>query len=66
MTGAIDPAGERKSALDAFKAEPIRGLGAGEFATWWTEHGSLAQPVTNAIAVPRVRRRSLTLDQVGR
>src|SRR4029079_18318484 len=37
-----------KSALDAFKDHPIVGLGAGEFATYWTEHGSLSQPVTNA------------------
>jgi hypothetical protein len=37
-----------KSALNGFKSEPVVGLGAGEFATWWTEHGTLSQPVTNA------------------
>jgi hypothetical protein len=37
-----------ESALDAFADEPLSGLGAGGFETWWNQHGELSQSVQNA------------------
>ena len=37
-----------QTAVDGFETAPIVGLGAGEFETWWTLHGELSQPVSNA------------------
>ncbi|MBS1868988.1 MAG: O-antigen ligase family protein [Actinobacteria bacterium] len=36
------------AAWDAFRAHPLRGLGAGGYEAWWTQHGTLAYPVRNA------------------
>ncbi len=37
-----------ESAVDAFRSDPVTGLGAGEFETWWRQHGALSQRVRNA------------------
>jgi O-antigen ligase len=29
------------AALDAFEHQPLRGIGAGQYATWWNQHGSI-------------------------
>jgi hypothetical protein len=36
------------SALDAFSAHPVEGLGAGTFQFWWAAHGSIYSYVVNA------------------
>jgi hypothetical protein len=36
------------AALDAFDSEPIRGIGAGGYETYWNQHGSIARPTRNA------------------
>ncbi|HET6831576.1 MAG TPA: O-antigen ligase family protein, partial [Solirubrobacterales bacterium] len=40
------------AALDAFAADPKRGIGAGAFGFWWNRHGSLETPVQNAHSEP--------------
>jgi len=40
------------AAVDAFAAEPVRGIGAGSFAFWWNQHGSLGAPVQNVHSEP--------------
>ena len=40
------------TALDAFAAEPGRGIGAGGFASYWNRNGSLETPVQNAHSEP--------------
>ena len=36
------------AALDAFADEPLHGIGAGEFGTYWAQHGSFGFSVQNA------------------
>ncbi len=36
------------TALDAFDAHPVNGIGAGGYEAYWDEHGSLVMPVRNA------------------
>lgn len=36
------------AAVDAFEEEPVLGLGAGEFESFWAMHGELAVPLRNA------------------
>jgi hypothetical protein len=36
------------AALDAFDAEPIRGIGAGAYEAWWDRYGSLSIPIRDA------------------
>jgi hypothetical protein len=36
------------TALDAFEAHPVRGIGAGGYEAEWAQHGSLARPVRDA------------------
>jgi O-Antigen ligase len=36
------------TALDAFDAHPVRGIGAGGYEAYWAQHGSLARPVRDA------------------
>ncbi len=36
------------TALDAFEAHPVDGIGAGGYEAYWDEHGSLVMPVRNA------------------
>jgi len=36
------------TALDAFKAHPLNGIGAGGYESYWDQHGSLAMPVRDA------------------
>jgi hypothetical protein len=36
------------SAYDAFETEPLRGIGAGGYPTWWNQHGSLPADTGNA------------------
>jgi hypothetical protein len=38
--------------LDAFRSEPLRGIGAGGYETWWAQHGSLAYFVRDAHSLP--------------
>jgi tetratricopeptide (TPR) repeat protein len=37
-----------KAAIDAFQAEPLRGIGAGGYEAWWAEHGEFSYPIKNA------------------
>ena len=37
-----------EAAIDAFKAEPIHGIGAGAFPFWWNQNGNLAEPARDA------------------
>ena len=37
-----------KAGIDAFRSEPFRGVGAGGYEAWWTEHGSLPYFIRNA------------------
>lgn len=37
-----------EAADDAFGTQPVRGLGAGGYEAYWTEHGALSAPVRNA------------------
>jgi O-antigen ligase len=34
--------------VDAFRTEPLRGVGAGGYEAWWTQHGSLPYFIRNA------------------
>lgn len=36
------------AAMDEFRTKPLYGRGAGSYEAWWTQHGSLAQPVKDA------------------
>jgi O-Antigen ligase/Tetratricopeptide repeat len=36
------------TALDAFEAHPLQGIGAGGYEAYWNQHGSLARPVRDA------------------
>src|SRR5439155_5935637 len=36
------------TALDAFSAHPFHGIGAGQYETWWNQHGSLPRQVKDA------------------
>jgi O-Antigen ligase len=36
------------TALDAFEAHPVRGIGAGGYEAYWAQHGSLARPIRDA------------------
>ncbi len=45
------------AAMDAFEEEPVRGIGAGGYEAFWTEHGSLARPIRDA--------HSLALEPLG-
>lgn len=36
------------AAADAFSSEPLRGVGAGGFGTWWDQHGTLPLSVRDA------------------
>lgn len=40
------------AALDAFAADPLRGIGAGSYGFWWNRHGTLETPVQNAHSEP--------------
>jgi hypothetical protein len=40
------------AAVDAFAADPVRGIGGGSFGFWWNRHGSLETPVRNAHSEP--------------
>jgi tetratricopeptide (TPR) repeat protein len=40
------------AALDAFRSEPVRGIGAGGYESWWAQHGSLAYFVRDAHSLP--------------
>lgn len=40
------------TAVDAFEEEPVLGLGAGEFESFWTLHGEVAVPLRNAHSLP--------------
>lgn len=37
-----------KAGVDAFRTEPLRGVGAGGYEAWWTQHGSLVYFIRNA------------------
>jgi O-Antigen ligase len=37
-----------KAGVDAFREEPVRGIGAGGYEAWWAEHGSLPYFIRNA------------------
>jgi hypothetical protein len=37
-----------KTGVEAFRGEPLRGVGAGGYEAWWTQHGSLAYFIRNA------------------
>jgi hypothetical protein len=39
------------AAADAFKSRPIEGRGAGSYASWWAEHGTLPDVVRDAHAL---------------
>jgi O-Antigen ligase len=36
------------TALNAFEAHPVRGIGAGGYEAYWAQHGSLTRPVRDA------------------
>jgi O-Antigen ligase len=36
------------AAVEAFRSEPLVGIGAGGFESWWTQNGELSQAVSNA------------------
>lgn len=40
------------AAIDAFAADPARGIGAGSFGLWWNRHGSLETPVRDVHSEP--------------
>jgi hypothetical protein len=40
------------TAIDAFAAEPLRGIGIGSYGLYWNRHGSLETPVQNAHSEP--------------
>ncbi|HEX8066170.1 MAG TPA: O-antigen ligase family protein [Thermoleophilaceae bacterium] len=37
-----------EAGLDAFRSEPLRGVGAGGYEAWWAQHGSLAYYIRDA------------------
>jgi O-antigen ligase/polysaccharide polymerase Wzy-like membrane protein len=37
-----------ESGLDAFASQPVRGVGAGGYESWWAEHGSIAYHIRDA------------------
>jgi O-antigen ligase len=37
-----------ESAIDAWKSEPLHGIGAGAFGFWWNQHGTLSEPARDA------------------
>jgi O-antigen ligase len=39
------------AAADAFKSQPVEGRGAGSYASWWAEHGTLPDVVRDAHAL---------------
>ena len=39
------------TALDAFEAHPVHGIGAGGYEAYWAQHGSLARPVRDAHSI---------------
>ena len=41
-----------ETALDAFAEDPLRGVGAGGYAAYWTREGDLDVPVANAHSAP--------------
>jgi tetratricopeptide (TPR) repeat protein len=41
-----------ETALDAFGEDPLRGVGAGGYAAYWTREGDLDVPVANAHSAP--------------
>ena len=56
-TGILSASGSGRAqfwgtALDAFADEPVRGIGAGGYATYWNQHGSLGTPARNAHSEP--------------
>lgn len=56
-TGIISASGSGRAqfwdaALGAFASEPVRGIGAGAFADYWNQHGSLKTPARNAHSEP--------------
>ncbi len=56
-TGILSASGSGRAqfwgtALDAFADEPVRGIGAGGFATYWNRNGSLGTPARNAHSEP--------------
>ena len=56
-TGILSASGSGRAqfwgtALDAFADEPVRGIGAGGYATYWNQHGSLGTPTRNAHSEP--------------
>jgi hypothetical protein len=36
------------TALDAFSAHPLHGIGAGQYETWWNQHGTIPRQVKDA------------------
>ena len=40
------------TALDAFEEDPLRGIGAGGFRTWFDRHGTLYYPIRSAHSQP--------------
>lgn len=38
--------------IDAFETEPLRGIGAGGYESWWAQHGSLAYFIRDAHSLP--------------
>lgn len=56
-TGIVSASGSGRAqfwetALDAFAEDPVRGVGAGGFADYWNEHGSMKAPARNAHSEP--------------
>jgi hypothetical protein len=37
-----------KTGIDAFRDEPVRGIGAGGYEAWWAQHGTLPYFIRNA------------------
>ncbi|KAA0265208.1 MAG: hypothetical protein EDQ89_13415, partial [Acidobacteria bacterium] len=40
------------TAIDAFAADPVHGIGTGSFGLWWNRHGSLETPVRDVHSEP--------------
>jgi O-antigen ligase len=56
-TGILSASGSGRAqfwgtALDAFADEPLQGIGAGGYATYWNRHGSIGTPARNAHSEP--------------
>jgi tetratricopeptide (TPR) repeat protein len=41
-----------EAALEAFESQPIRGIGAGAYESWWNVHGSIYWPLVDAHSLP--------------